>query len=269
MKLFIYRLLQLIVGILVLLWGWDFYQVALLSSAQSSAGMYDFQTHAGKLHFLIIAIQFVIAFFFIVSLLYLIWVSPEEWRFLSYVFILVSFSSISLLLVRAYDKPDWNKIKESAMSAFPSGKDWRVPSLSETTPSAPPTNSPPPPPKPPEYIYANTTAHLDPSHVHDVAQPTQAQANAGTPKVFTPPDPLPAQPSWTWRTPDGKAYYDVVIDKLEADRVTIVYDGGRAIIDISLLPSDIQSQLNYDPELAAKAKAERQNDSTVTVPGTP
>jgi hypothetical protein len=76
-------------------------------------------------------------------------------------------------------------------------------------------------------------------------------------RSFIPPDPLPARPNWTWTTLNGKTYEDVVVEKVEADCVTILHRDGGARIDISMLPGDIQQQLNYDPALAYAASEER------------
>jgi len=89
-------------------------------------------------------------------------------------------------------------------------------------------------------------------------------AKPAAPRSFFPPVPLPQQANWTWTTSDGHTYRNVVIQKVEADCVTILdYDGG-ARIDISTLPVDIQNQLNYDPELAAEASAKRNQDDSAS-----
>jgi hypothetical protein len=77
---------------------------------------------------------------------------------------------------------------------------------------------------------------------------------------FTPPNPLPAQPNWTWTTRTGRTYNDVVIQKVEADCVTILDRDGGARLIISDLPEDLQKQLNYDERLAAEASARRGDD---------
>jgi len=55
---------------------------------------------------------------------------------------------------------------------------------------------------------------------------------------------------------------DVIIEKVDADRVSIFYDQGSAVIDISQLSPDIQRLLNYDPDLAAEAISARQKAGT-------
>ena len=56
---------------------------------------------------------------------------------------------------------------------------------------------------------------------------------------------------------DGKTCDDVVVQRVDADSVTILDSDGGARIDISKLPPDIQRRLNYDPALAADAAKER------------
>ena len=79
-------------------------------------------------------------------------------------------------------------------------------------------------------------------------------------QTFIPPNPLPAQAHWTWTTTDGKTYHDVVIKQVDADCVTFLDADGGARVDISTLPVDVQELLNYNPELAAKAREDRNQD---------
>jgi hypothetical protein len=111
-----------------------------------------------------------------------------------------------------------------------------------------------PTPPGPVMITPGTTNFLDPTHVIPVEETAPA---APLSKTFAPPDTLPAQPDWTWTTTDGHVYKNVIVDKVEADRVTILYDGGGAYVDIATLPPDIQSQLNYRPDWARAAQEER------------
>ena len=108
-----------------------------------------------------------------------------------------------------------------------------------------------------EYINPSTTTFTSTAHVRDVPQTDDsAQGSVGG---FTPPTTLPSQPNWTWATTDGRhVYRNVVVCKVEADCVTILDDDGGARVAIADLPTDIQKQLNYDPDLAAAASAERQ-----------
>jgi len=150
--------------------------------------------------------------------------------------------------------------------------------------SPPPAPAPAPSPSPSvpapattdEIISPDSTNYINPDHVRPVQQPGEAPAPTNAPatnapstnapatnaadttgpKVFIPPDPLPARPNWTW-TVSGKDYANVVITKVEADFVSITYDLGSGRIDISLLPPDIQKLLNYNPDLAAQAAIER------------
>jgi thiol-disulfide isomerase/thioredoxin len=87
-------------------------------------------------------------------------------------------------------------------------------------------------------------------------------------KLWAPPDVMPAQPNWTWETSDGKTFQNVVVTKIEAETVTITHEMGAAHIPITLLPSDIQKQLNYDPHAASQPVA-LINDKLVSADGTP
>jgi hypothetical protein len=113
----------------------------------------------------------------------------------------------------------------------------------------------PPTPAGPVMITPSTTNFLDPTHVVPVEQHiVDVPRPAGD---FSPPTTLPAQPDWTWTTADGHVYKNVIVDKVEADRVTILYDGGGAYVNIATLPPDIQSQLNYRSDWARAAQEER------------
>jgi len=112
------------------------------------------------------------------------------------------------------------------------------------------------------YITPDSTNYLNSGHVTEVPQPTHAPSPPATNKVFVPPSPLPSQSAWTWTTSDGKTYHNVIIEKVDADRVSIFYDQGSAVIDISQLSPDIQRLLNYDPDLAAEAISARQKAGT-------
>ncbi len=88
--------------------------------------------------------------------------------------------------------------------------------------------------------------------------------------VWTPPNPIPAQDSWTWTTND-KTYQNVVITgfNTDDDTVAIVHSAGVAHLDLSSLPSDIQKKLNYSPKaIASQAPAPALNvptpDTTTT-----
>jgi len=112
-----------------------------------------------------------------------------------------------------------------------------------------------PKPAAPEYINPAPGTPIHSSHIVDVAQPSASDhPNA---QIFVPPNPLPSQTAWVWTTSDGRTFRNVVVEKVEADRVTIFHDQGSAVIDINLLPDEIQGRLNYNPQLAAQASAAR------------
>ncbi len=166
-------------------------------------------------------------------------------------------------------QPDqWNGLLESL----------KVPREKPDAPVSVAPASTPVAPRPtgPEYITPTTTDFSHSAHVADVAQPTQpsppqppATSTTPTNKVFVPPNPLPAQPAWTWATTDGKVYRNVIVDKVEADRVSIYYDQGSAVIPIYVLQPDIQRLLNFDPDLAAQAIAEREKANKAAAPAQP
>ena len=81
-----------------------------------------------------------------------------------------------------------------------------------------------------------------------------------TPAAWSPPKVIPAEPDWTWTTPD-KIYQQVKIIRIEADRVTISHSGGVAVIPTWTLPSDITAKLNYDPDAANVASTQRPKDA--------
>ena len=79
-------------------------------------------------------------------------------------------------------------------------------------------------------------------------------------KAWTPPAVIPAQPNWTWTTQDGSSYQNVVVTKIDPETVAITHSMGVAHLPIATLPPDIQKLLNYDPEAAAAARAERKRE---------
>jgi hypothetical protein len=99
------------------------------------------------------------------------------------------------------------------------------------------------------------------------AGPSPSNDSSGGPKVYVAPDPLPAQANWKWTLTQG-VYRNVKVLKADADSVSISYDGGEGIFELSDLPSDIQNLLNYDPDLAAasqqaKAKIEVEKERQI------
>ncbi|HEX4139191.1 MAG TPA: hypothetical protein VHY09_02510 [Candidatus Methylacidiphilales bacterium] len=116
-----------------------------------------------------------------------------------------------------------------------------------------------------EIISPDSTAYLNPAHVHDINEPESAWAPPTgdlsgafnpNPPGFAAPHPLPAHPHWTWDI-GNREFNDVVVTRVDADRVTIAADSGMAQIDIALLPGEIRRELNYDPVLADQAAAAR------------
>jgi hypothetical protein len=105
---------------------------------------------------------------------------------------------------------------------------------------------------PPPFTPPAKTASAPPAPT----SPATASSSASTPAVsppptansalpWAPPDPIPAQPNWTWTTMDGTTYQNVVITKIEPDTVSITHSLGVAHIPINLLPRDLQKRLNY------------------------
>lgn len=54
-------------------------------------------------------------------------------------------------------------------------------------------------------------------------------------------------------TVDGKAYHNVIVGKIEADRVHITYDGGLGTVMLSDLTPGLQKRFGYDPAKANEA----------------
>jgi len=112
-----------------------------------------------------------------------------------------------------------------------------------------------------EVISPDSKAYINPDHVRQVEQPGENPASSGTSNTsavaFVPPDPLPAQPNWTW-TVLGKDYHNVVVTRVEADQVHIMYDGGIGAVNTSDLPPDMQKMFNYDPATASKVAKEKE-----------
>jgi len=117
--------------------------------------------------------------------------------------------------------------------------------------SAPPSSPPatiPVPAAPPEAPVTTLTASAS-------APAPAANPSPDAAKPWAPPDIMPSQPNWTWETSDGKTYQNVVVTKIEPDTVSITHAMGVAHISISLLPPEIQKQLNYDPQAASQIAA--------------
>lgn len=76
------------------------------------------------------------------------------------------------------------------------------------------------------------------------AKPPDAPAK---PYIYVPPDPIPQQDHWKWKTLGGKIYEGVVILKIEDGYITIFHDAGDARISLDDLPWDVRAKLNYLP----------------------
>lgn len=135
-------------------------------------------------------------------------------------------------------------------------------------PAVPPSPIPNQAPKPVSSVPAPAVAGAKPAPA-PVPSPSQAlPENASTAvappapiKAWTPPDVMPAQPNWTWTTSDGNTYRNVVVTGVDADTVTITHSMGVAHLPLAHLPPDIQKKLNYDPVVAAAAKAESDREA--------
>jgi hypothetical protein len=113
---------------------------------------------------------------------------------------------------------------------------------------------------PPDATAPTNSEASTPPNAPNVDTPTGSIPNTNTgvtiPKVFTPPEPIPAQANWTW-TVQGKDYHNVVVTKVEADTVSIMYDGGMGRINTSDLTPDLQKMFNYDPQASALASHQK------------
>jgi len=170
---------------------------------------------------------------------------------MKYFFLLFILVICGLVYVRFEQPKVWN----DSLAALKAPED-----SSPSSPiSTPPVTAEPiavaptiPPPVTAEPI---ATASTNP----EASTPTNAPSTnvvVNSPKVFIPPDPLPAQPNWTW-TVLGRDYRNVVVTKVEADAVSITYDGGIGTVNTSDLTPDLQKMFNYDPELAAAASKQK------------
>ena len=162
--------------------------------------------------------------------------------------------------VRDHQPQQWNaaldflKVNVPKPAAVAVQPDTPSPTLGAASTIVPATVSPSTPTPAPLAATATNVVETPPS-VPVVSRP------------FIPPNPLPAQAYWTWKTTDGKTYKNVVIAKVEADCVTILDDTGGSRISIATLPADIQKQLNYDPELAKIAMDARAKEDAYTTAG--
>jgi hypothetical protein len=171
--------------------------------------------------------------------------------------------------MRSEQPESWNQfldvLRAPSTPGTPGAATTTTPGDSTTAPAT--TATAPAKPAAPEYVNPAPGTPIHSSHIVDVAQPSQESHTA---KVFVPPNPLPAQTAWIWTTSDGRTFRNVVVEKVEADRVTIFHDQGSAVVDIALLPDEIQGKLNYDSQLAAQASAARSAASAGSpAPGTP
>lgn len=155
----------------------------------------------------------------------------------------------------AYLRAEQRKIWNDCLAAL------TVPDDSSGNSSSPAPSMPPPDDAPPVATPIPVTPSRQPSAVAEVISPTVPTTNSVVvaQREFVPPYPLPAQPNWTWSI-QGKDYNNVVVTRAEADRVHISYTGGVGTLNTSDLTPEIQKQLNFDPEFAAKAAKERADD---------
>ena len=177
-------------------------------------------------------------------------------------FFLVSGLLVCFIAYIRFMQPDvWNTMLTALQAAKPSD-------ISTNTVASPPVVVKPPvvateptepvPDRKNVQIITPDSAFLNPDHIKAVEQPAQPAANAiaSSPKEFVPPDPIPEQPNWTW-TVMGRDYHNVVVTKVEADTVSITYDGGIGTINTSDLTPDLQKMFNYDPTAASQAANEK------------
>ncbi len=189
---------------------------------------------------------------------------------MKYVFPLVVLIICAVAYIRSQQPKIWNDCLAAMQSPQP------TPSTTTDVPppavvvDAAPITAPPvvAPPKTVVVISPDSTNFINPDHVRQVEQP--AQPNSGSPsgivintnvvtaspKVFIPPDPIPAQANWTW-TVLGRDYNNVKVTKVEADSVSIMYDGGMGRVNQSDLTPDLQKMFNYDPQAAELARHQK------------
>lgn len=68
-----------------------------------------------------------------------------------------------------------------------------------------------------------------------------------------------------WKTTDGKTYEQVQVVKIEDDAVTILDKDGGALVPLSTLPPNLQTQFHYDPAKAQIAAAKRQQEEQAAI----
>ena len=90
--------------------------------------------------------------------------------------------------------------------------------------------------------------------------PTPSPTPTPKPTVWAPPPPDRVYPNEWIAVTDGTKYENIKVLFVEPDRVTVSCDQGTVLIQISTLSSDVQKQLNYDPDLAGQAAAKRDLD---------
>ena len=184
---------------------------------------------------------------------------------MKYLILMLILAVGGLVYLRSEQPTIWNQYL-AALKAPDNSVGTPATSLSFSPPPAPVAPTPATPPSP---SATTSTETANSEHVTPVEQPPQPPAptpesavssDAGAaPTVFVPPNPLPAQANWTWNV-KGKQYTNVVVTKVEADQVHIMYDGGVGAIDIADLTPDLQKMLNYDPQLAMQAIKARADD---------
>ena len=190
---------------------------------------------------------------------------------MKYFYLLLFIALCGLGYVRSEQPKVWNQYLKALRAPDDSSiasdnRDERAPSDS-------------PSPATPESITPSTTNYINPDHVKpheapkevETAKPaeksvpvvassdattTNSEAVAESPKAFVPPDPIPVQANWTW-TVLKREYHNVVVTKVEADCVHIMYDGGAGSINQADLPPELQKMFNYDPQAAALSAQEK------------
>ena len=192
---------------------------------------------------------------------------------MKYLYGLLIIVACGLAYIRFEQPQDWNTYLDDlkvVVSPTEKSATGAVPSANASTANKALANTPtnPEPVTTAEFISPNSAKFTNPDHVRQVEQPAQPNSNTSTgfvintnvaarsSKEFVPPYPIPAQPNWTWIVL-YRVYHNVVVTKVEADTISITYDGGVGSVNQSDLTPELQKMFNYDTQAAALASHQK------------